>query len=67
MTTTYHDNHTFFTTGDTWHGEKLEPGWYHLDETGANWYGPFETQELAAQGLALYCKNVLGVNAGDRP
>lgn len=29
--------------------------WYFWDETGADRYGPFNTEELAEEALSTYC------------
>lgn len=37
-----------------------QPGWYFWNETGADRYGPYETEEEAKKQLDRYCKEVLG-------
>lgn len=38
---------------------KLGEFWYFYDETWANEYGPYDTEEEARKDFAVYCENML--------
>ena len=39
--------------------EQLEDGtWIFWDETWSNWYGPFQTEEIARDNLKAYANNL---------
>ena len=37
----------------------ISPGWYYWDETQAGCYGPYESQDAAAQAAAAYAEHLL--------